>query len=100
MYSSEGGPSLRDTPYKDIEQHAVAEAYLCNTTARNLSWRGITVTVKDRETKQSKIIVDNVEGYVEAGQSLHLIPANFVYIIGATVYSDKKLTISKGRYLP
>lgn len=55
-------------PYNDAEQYAVADAHLYNTTARNISWRGITVTVKDRETKQSKIIVDNVEGYVEAGE--------------------------------
>lgn len=69
MHSSEGEPYVTKMPYKDVEQHAEAEAYLCNTAARNISWRGITVTVKDRETKQPKVIVDNVEGYVEAGQS-------------------------------
>lgn len=66
---SEGGSSA----YKeglDVEQHgALAEAHLRNTTVRSISWRGVSVTVKDRETKQPKEIVDNVEGYVEAGTS-------------------------------
>lgn len=53
----------------DIEQSATADLHLKNTTVHNISWRGVTVTVKDRETKQQKVIVDNVEGYVEAGQS-------------------------------
>ena len=51
----------------DVERAAVAEAHLQNTTVRNLSWKGVTVTVKDRETKQAKVIVDSVEGIVEAG---------------------------------
>lgn len=59
---------MKEMPNRDVEQLAMVEAHLCNTTARNLSWRGITVTVKDRETKQPKAIVDNVEGYVAAGQ--------------------------------
>lgn len=53
----------------DIEQHAVAESHLVNTTVKNISWKGVTVTVKDRETKEPKNIVDNVEGIVEAGTS-------------------------------
>lgn len=68
--SSEGGSAVKEAScMMDIESHAVAEAYLQNTTVRNISWRGVTVTVKDRETKQPKTIVDNVQGYVEAGES-------------------------------
>lgn len=67
-YSSEGDSAVKETPYLDIERSAAAELHLRNTTVRNISWRGVTVTVKDRETKQQKVIVDNVEGYVEAGQ--------------------------------
>ncbi|KAK4210943.1 P-loop containing nucleoside triphosphate hydrolase protein [Rhypophila decipiens] len=52
----------------DIEQQAVAEAHLRNTTVQNITWRGVTVTVKDRETKLSKAILENVEGIVEAGE--------------------------------
>lgn len=71
--SSDGEPYVKETPYRDVEQHAMAEDLLRNTTVRNISWSGVTVTVKDRETKQPKVIVDNVEGYVEAGEhSLYL----------------------------
>ncbi|KAK3357604.1 P-loop containing nucleoside triphosphate hydrolase protein [Lasiosphaeria hispida] len=52
----------------DVEHHAVAEAHLRNTTVRSLSWRNVTVTVKDRETKEPKAVVENVEGIVEAGE--------------------------------
>lgn len=51
----------------DSEQRPVAEKHLLNTTIKNFTWRNVTVTVKDRETKQPKAIVDNVEGIVEAG---------------------------------
>lgn len=51
----------------DVEQQPVAEKHLLNTTVKNITWRGVTVTVKDRETKEPKAIVDNVEGVVEAG---------------------------------
>lgn len=68
---SEGGSAFKEgTSYLDVEQHAVAESHLRNTTVHNISWRGVNVTVKDRETKQPKLIVDNVEGYVEAGKKI------------------------------
>ncbi|ROW17675.1 hypothetical protein VPNG_00597 [Cytospora leucostoma] len=57
----------------DVEKNAMAEAYLQNETIHNISWRGINVTVKDRESKQPKVIVDNVHGYVEAGELLALM---------------------------
>ncbi|KAJ4324157.1 hypothetical protein N0V84_003990 [Fusarium piperis] len=55
-------------PTMDLEECPVAEKHLLNTTVKNLTWRGVTVTVKDRETKKPKTIVDNVEGIVEAGE--------------------------------
>lgn len=69
--SSEGEPygSIKEgTQYKDVEKNATTDDLLRNTTVRSVSWSGVTVTVKDRETKQPKVIVDNAEGYVEAGQ--------------------------------
>ncbi|KAH8673710.1 P-loop containing nucleoside triphosphate hydrolase protein [Xylariales sp. PMI_506] len=44
------------------------EGHLLNTTVKNISWQGVTVTVKDRKTKSLRKIVDNVEGLVEAGE--------------------------------
>lgn len=57
-----------DTSYVDLEQDAVTETHLRNTAVRNLSWSNVTVTVKDRVTKSPKVLVDNVDGHVEAGQ--------------------------------
>ncbi|CCT71224.1 related to ATP-binding cassette protein [Fusarium fujikuroi IMI 58289] len=52
----------------DSEQRPVAEKHLLNTTIKNFTWCNVTVTVEDRETKQPKAVVDNVEGIVEAGE--------------------------------
>jgi ABC-type multidrug transport system ATPase subunit len=61
--------SLKETSHiMDSEQRPVAEKHLLNTTIKNFTWRDVTVTVKDRETKQPKAIVDNVQGIVEAGE--------------------------------
>ncbi|KAH6885020.1 P-loop containing nucleoside triphosphate hydrolase protein [Thelonectria olida] len=48
----------------DPEQRPVAEKHLLNTVIKNITWRGVTVTVKDRETKQLKKIIDNSEGII------------------------------------
>lgn len=58
----------KEMPNVDIEQGSIAGGHLRNTTVHNLAWKGVTVTVKDRETKLPKTIVDNVEGIVEAGE--------------------------------
>jgi hypothetical protein len=52
----------------DPEWGAADEHHLHNTTVKNITWTGVSVTVKDRETKQPRAIVDNVEGIVEAGE--------------------------------
>ncbi|KAM0346577.1 hypothetical protein ACHAPU_005289 [Fusarium lateritium] len=61
---------MRDnsTETMDSEQRPVVEKHLFNSTVKNFTWRGVTVTVKDRMTKEPKNIVDNVEGIVEAGE--------------------------------
>jgi hypothetical protein len=60
-------PATKAGPNIDIEHGVVADAFV-NTTVRSLAWKGLTVTVKDRETKLPKTIVDNVDGLVEAGE--------------------------------
>lgn len=68
-YSSGGDSATMETPYVvDLEQNAAEEAHLRNTTVRDMAWTGITVTVKDRVTKKPKVLLDNIEGYVEAGK--------------------------------
>jgi ABC-type lipoprotein export system ATPase subunit len=60
---------------QDIEQQheAGAEAHLKNSTVRQFSWHNVSVTVKDRETKLPKTIVDSVEGMVQAGEMCALM---------------------------
>lgn len=70
--SSEGESAI-NMHHLDVEKHAMADSHLKNTTIHNLSWGDINVTVKDRETNQQKIIVDNVLGLVEAGEVLALM---------------------------
>jgi hypothetical protein len=53
---------------KDPEQQAVADEHLNNSMVKNITWSGVTVTVKDRESKQPKRIVDDAAGAVEAGE--------------------------------
>lgn len=58
----------RDNPTLDVEQKAVGDSSLRNDTVRNFTWKGLTVTIKDRKTKEPKDILANVDGYVEAGK--------------------------------
>lgn len=78
--SSESNSATKMLPYHpdtDLEKQAGGAAgsshLLRNTTVHNISWSGITVTVTDRETKRPKTLLDNVQGYVEAGEVLALM---------------------------
>jgi hypothetical protein len=57
-----------DTFGVDIEQSAIDDAHLINNTVRNFIWSEVTVTVKDRQTKAPKDILDKISGYVRAGK--------------------------------
>lgn len=55
----------------DVEKGAAADyAHLENSTVRSFSWRDVTVTVKDRRTKQPLEILAGVDGVVEAGRRI------------------------------
>lgn len=77
--NSESNSATKMLPYHpdtDIEKQnggGAGSHLLRNTTVHNISWSGITVTVTDRETKQPKTLLDNVHGYVEAGEILALM---------------------------
>ena len=57
-----------ETSAHDLE-HGVASEPLYNSTIKNLSWHGITVTVSDRKTKAPKQLLDDVNGEVKAGET-------------------------------
>ena len=56
-----------ETSTYDLE-HGVASEPLYNSTIKNLSWHGISVTVSDRKTKAPKQLLDDVNGEVKAGE--------------------------------
>ncbi|CBY00968.1 similar to ATP-binding cassette transporter [Plenodomus lingam JN3] len=59
----------------DVEKDAVDAdyAHLTNEELHHFSWDGVTVTVKDRGTKQPLDLLSNVNGFVEAGEMIALM---------------------------
>jgi hypothetical protein len=59
--------STSNPSIEDVEKGATDYAHLTNTTVHNFSWEDVTVSVKDRKTKQPLDILSGVDGIVEAG---------------------------------
>jgi hypothetical protein len=51
----------------DIEHSAVDDFQLMNCIVKSFLWKNVTVTVNDHKTKKPKVILDSVDGIVEAG---------------------------------
>lgn len=66
--------STSNPSIEDIEKGATDYAHLTNTTVHSFSWENVTVSVKDRKTKQPLDILSGVDGIVEAGMDLR-VPA-------------------------
>jgi ABC-type multidrug transport system ATPase subunit len=58
---------------EDIEKCSADYAHLTNETVYSFSWEDVTVTVKDRASKQPLDILAGVNGMVEAGEMLALM---------------------------
>lgn len=63
-------PSSFKSTDVDIEKRGGIFEQLNNTTVRSFGWQGVTVTVKDRQTKRPKDILQGVNGVVKAGMYL------------------------------
>lgn len=59
--------STSNPSVEDVEKSAMDYAHLTNTTVHSFSWEDVTVSVKDRKTKQPLDILSSVDGIVEAG---------------------------------
>lgn len=59
--------SVSNPSVEDVEKGKADYAHLENATVHSFSWRDVTVTVKDRRTKQPLEILAGVDGIVEAG---------------------------------
>lgn len=66
----------------DIEKMIGGDyAQLTNTNIRSFGWKGVTVTVKDRQSQQPKTILSDVNGIVKAGELLALMGPSYVLTI-------------------
>lgn len=59
--------STSNPSVEDVEKGAMDYAHLTNTTVHSFSWENVTVSVKDRKTKQPLDILSGVDGIIEAG---------------------------------
>lgn len=50
----------------DIENGS--DDHFHNKSIRSFLWTGVTVTVKDRQSKQHKTILSNIDGMVKQGE--------------------------------
>ena len=41
--------------------------FLVNYTVRDFSWNGLTATVKDRQTKTARDLINGISGHVQRG---------------------------------
>lgn len=58
----------------DIEKMIGGDyAQLTNTNIRSFGWKGVTVTVKDRQSQQPKTILSDIHGIVKSGELLALM---------------------------
>ncbi|CAG8892093.1 unnamed protein product [Penicillium egyptiacum] len=68
-----GNPSpLNASSTPDLERNDSGH-FLMNETVRKFSWQGLTVTVKDRETKKARDLINDISGDVQHGELVALM---------------------------
>lgn len=58
---------------QDLEKNPSVNAGLFNNTVHCFSWRNVNVTVKDRQTKQDRLILSDSNGHVASGEVVALM---------------------------
>lgn len=58
------GSSTRDLERNDTND------FLMNNTVHDFTWSGLTVSVKDRKTKQRRNLIEDISGNVQQGKPL------------------------------
>jgi ABC-type multidrug transport system ATPase subunit len=46
---------------------------LPNTNIRSFRWKGVTVTIRDRQSQQPKTLLSDINGIVKSGELLALM---------------------------
>ncbi|CAI7657280.1 unnamed protein product [Penicillium pancosmium] len=59
-------------PDPDLERNEDHQ-FLMNRSVRNFSWKGLTVTVKDRQTKDARDLINDISGDVQQGELVALM---------------------------
>jgi hypothetical protein len=70
--------SLPSSVHYDVEKNA-DYAHLSNTSVKSYAWENVTVTVKDRSTKQPTVILNKCSGIVNAGEMLAIMGPRYVF---------------------
>jgi hypothetical protein len=65
----------------DVEKIMGDYAQLTNHNIRSFLWRGVSVSVKDRQTHEDKPILNNVSGIVYAGELMAVMGPSYVTLI-------------------
>lgn len=60
----------------DLEKNE-ANRFLMNDIVQDFSWSGLTVTVKDRQTKQARDLINDVSGSIQQGTVPVSCPINY-----------------------
>lgn len=77
----------------DVEKMMGDYSQLTNHNIRSFLWRGVSVSVKDRQTHEDKPILNNVSGIVYAGELMAVMGPS--YVIPQTFYVLLSLTVSQ-----
>jgi hypothetical protein len=78
---------------EDVEKGTAGSdhAHLTNDEVKSFSWKDVTVTVKDRTSKQPINLLSNVSGMIEAGEMMALMGPRYAHSI-ITQATYKNLT--------
>ncbi|TVY42239.1 ABC transporter G family member [Lachnellula occidentalis] len=63
----------QDMQCKDLELNAISGVHLVNDTVKSFGWKAMTVTVKDRTTKEPLSILTDANGIVRAGEMIAIM---------------------------
>ena len=75
---------------EDVEKGTAGSdyAHLTNDEVKSFSWEDVTVTVKDRTSKQPIDLLSNVSGIVEAGEMMALMGPRYAHdILSCVAYT-------------